>query len=132
VRPSRATGTGPPPRLFIIASRSVMLSGIDEVTWPSDGLNAVEVDDRVEVIGRGLEVEESLLSGESKLFDKHESNTVWSGSVVAAGTATVKLSKVSLLLFGSRRGTNNWKILVSWLQFRPTLFPVGGHATVKI
>ncbi|MEO9181495.1 MAG: HAD-IC family P-type ATPase, partial [Acidimicrobiales bacterium] len=60
------------------------------------------VADAVVVIARGLEVDESLLSGESQGIDKHERDTVLSGSVVLAGTATVRVTAVGDDSFAQR------------------------------
>ncbi len=60
------------------------------------------VADGVVVNARGLEVDESLLSGESQGIDKHEGDTVLSGSVVLAGTATVRATAVGDDSFAQR------------------------------
>jgi cation-transporting ATPase E len=72
-----------------LALEDVVIDDIVELR-PGDQVVA----DAVIVISRNLEVDESPLSGESQPIDKHELDTVLSGSVVIAGTATVKVTAV--------------------------------------
>ena len=51
---------------------------------------------------KGLEVDESLLSGESLAVDKNEGDGVLSGSVVVAGTATMRVTTVGDDSFAQR------------------------------
>ena len=51
---------------------------------------------------RGLEVDESLLSGESMAVDKHEGDAVLSGSVVVAGSAIMRVTTVGDDSFAQR------------------------------
>lgn len=61
----------------------------------------VVADGVVEIVG-GLEVDESLLTGESLAVEKHGTDPVLSGSVVVAGNATMRVTQVGGDAFAQR------------------------------
>jgi cation-transporting ATPase E len=95
----------------------------------------VVADGMVEIDG-GLEVDESLLTGESLAVDKHRADPVLSGSVVVAGNATMRVTQVggdafarrlqgdarrfSLVHSDLQQGINRILRLVTWV-----MVPVG-------
>jgi len=84
----------------------------------------------------GLEVDESLLSGESLPIEKRPSDAMWSGSVVVAGSGTMEVRTVGDEAFAQRlqgegrrwslvrselqRGTNQILRVITW-----TMVPIG-------
>jgi len=60
------------------------------------------VADGVVRVGHGLEIDESLLSGESDPVAKQEGDEVLSGSLVVAGSGTVQVNRVGAASFASR------------------------------
>jgi cation-transporting ATPase E len=88
------------------------------------------------VLDGGLEVDESLLSGESLPITKHLTDALLSGSVIVAGSATMQVSKVGDDAFAQRlqgdarrfslvrselqQGTNRILRIITWV-----MVPVG-------
>jgi len=80
-----------------LAVSDVVVDDVLEVR-PGDQVVA----DGTVLVDRGLEVDESLLSGESLPVQKHSGDAVYSGSVVVAGTATMQVATVGNDAFAQR------------------------------
>ncbi|HVC14877.1 MAG TPA: HAD-IC family P-type ATPase [Acidimicrobiales bacterium] len=80
-----------------IAAGEVVVDDLLEL-WPGDQIPA----DGTLLDAGGLEVDESLVSGESMPVEKHPQDTLFSGSAVLAGRGMMRVDRVGADAFGQR------------------------------
>jgi cation-transporting ATPase E len=85
------------PRARVVRNGDIRETAIEEVVL--DDILAIQTGDQIPADGRvcaaeGLEIDESLLTGESEPVDKQEGDEVLSGSIVVAGSGRFQTTRV--------------------------------------
>ena len=121
------------PRARVVRAAALRDVGIDEIV--QDDILEIRMGDQVPVDGtivasEGLELDESLLTGESAGLTKHVGDEVMSGSMVVAGTGRMRATKVGMACYARtlayeasrykvvpselRAGINRILVFLSW------------------